>query len=257
MTAATPAFGLLDAEPGWRSIDLLSDLHLLRADATFDAWRRHLAATPADAIFILGDLFEAWVGGDAALVPGFAAQCAQVLREAARRAPVFFMHGNRDFLVGDAFVKGCGITLLADPTLLTFGGRRWLLAHGDALCLADPTYLRYREQVRSPDWIAHFMAKPLPEREAMARQMREASQMHQRALPAWADVDADAARRLLREAGTDTLIHGHTHHPAEHDLGEGLRRVVLSDWDLAADPPRAEVMRLHVGGRLERLPPAN
>ncbi len=256
MTAATPAFGLLDAEPGWRSIDLLSDLHLLRADATFDAWRRHLAATPADALFILGDLFEAWVGDDAVRVPGFAAQCAQVLREVASRQPVFFMHGNRDFLVGEEFAQACGITLLADPTLLTFGGRGWLLAHGDALCLADPTYVRYREQVRSPDWIAHFMAKPLAEREAMARQMREASQLHQRALPAWADVDADAARRVLRVAGTDTLIHGHTHHPAEHNLGGGLRRIVLSDWDLAADPPRAEVMRLHADGRVERLAPA-
>ena len=256
MTAAAPAFGLLEAEPGWRSIDLLSDLHLRQADATFDAWRRHLAATAADAIFILGDLFEAWVGDDAAQVPGLASQCAEVLRQASARRPVFFMHGNRDFLVGETFSRDCGLTLLADPTLLTFGGRSWLLAHGDALCLGDPTYLRYREQVRSPDWIAHFMAKPLPEREAMARQMRDASQMHQSALPTWADVDADAARSVLRAAGTNTLIHGHTHHPVEHDLGEGLRRIVLSDWDLTADPPRAEVIRLYADGRLMRLPPA-
>ena len=105
-------------------------------------------------------------------------------------------------------------------------------------------------------WIAHFMAKPQAEREAMARQMRQASQMHQRALPAWADVDADAARSLLRAAGADTLIHGHTHHPAEHDLGRGLRRLVLPDWDFAAQPPRGDVMRLHTDGRLERLAPA-
>ena len=239
----------------WRSIDLISDLHLQPADpATCAAWRRYLESTHADAVFILGDLFEAWVGDDATDAPGFAADCARVLREAADRRPLFFLHGNRDFLVGQALADRCGFTLLHDPTVLAFGQGRWLLTHGDALCLADTDYLRFRQQVRSPEWIAAFLRRPLAEREALARQMRDASQVHHGAAGYQVDVDDHLARQWMDAACTPVMIHGHTHRPQEHDLGEGRSRVVLSDWDAQARPPRLQALRLGPDGRHARIP---
>lgn len=252
--ASSPGFPELHAPAGWSTVDFLSDLHL-HADepGTADAFRAYLAATPADAVFILGDLFEAWVGDDAAAQPGFAADCADLLAGAASQRDVHFMAGNRDFLVGDALAARCGFTRIDDPTVLVFGGRRWLLSHGDLLCVDDTAYQQYRAQVHAPAWKSHFLAKPLVQREAMARQMREASRSHQRSLPTYADVDAPSACQWLREAAADTLIHGHTHHPAEHDLAPGLRRIVLSDWDLQAQPPRAQVLRLSPDGMARRI----
>jgi UDP-2,3-diacylglucosamine hydrolase len=255
MSATLPRFGRLDAGPGWRAVDLLSDLHLQAPDATFALLRSHLLSTDADAVILLGDVFEAWVGDDTLDTDGFAGEAAGLLREAVRRRPVFFMHGNRDFLIGHRFAEAAGIRLLDDPTVLAFGGHRWLLSHGDALCLGDTDYLRLRGQIRDPRWIADFLARPLPERQALARDMRARSRMHQQALAAWTDVDAQAARDWLDAAGCDALVHGHTHHPALHDLGAGRLRVVLSDWDALADPPRADVLRLHDSGRMEKRVP--
>jgi len=241
------AFAELQAPAGWRLVDLVSDLHLQPSEAaTLALWERYLAATPADALFILGDLFEVWVGDDAADEPGsFEARCAEVLARAARQRPIFFLHGNRDFLVGEGFAARAGLTLLAEPTVLVFAGGRWLLSHGDLLCLEDTDYLAFREQVRSPAWQSAFLAQPLAQRRAVARQIRAQSEAH-KADPhtVWADVDADAARGWLRRADAPMLIHGHTHRPAVHDLGEGRSRWVLSDWDAAAKPPRAEALRL-------------
>ena len=243
-------FAELAAPAGWHTVDLLSDLHLQAGEpATFEAWRGYMETTPADAIFILGDLFEVWIGDDAAALPGFEAQCAEVLRSTAQRRPVFFMHGNRDFLLGPAFAAACGIALLADPTVLVLHGERWLLSHGDELCLEDHEYLQFRAQVRSPDWQQAFLARPLEERRALARSMRTQSEDRKRSPDmVWADVDPDAAREWLRRADARTLVHGHTHRPAEHDLGDGLRRIVLSDWDTAAHPPRAQLLCLSVAG---------
>lgn len=238
------------APAGWRTVDLISDLHLQPGDAaTLDAWRGYLETTPADALFILGDLFEVWVGDDAALEPGFEAQCADLLRDASARRPVYLMHGNRDFLIGDGLAAQCGLTLLADPTVLVLHGERWLLSHGDLLCLEDTEYLQFRAEVRTPQWQGAFLARPLHERRAVARQMRTQSEAR-KADPrmVWADVDAEAARGWLRSANARTLIHGHTHRPATHDLGDGLQRIVLSDWDAAAHPPRAQAMCLSAAG---------
>ncbi len=252
--ATAPSFDLVSAQPAWACADFISDLHLQPSQpATFAAWRAYLQATPADAVFILGDLFEAWTGDDAADTPGFAADCAQVLREACAHRPVFLLHGNRDFLVGSALAARCGFTLMHDPAVLAFGGRRYLLSHGDALCLGDAEYLRFRQQVRDPRWITAFLARPLHEREAVARQLRDASQARHAVTTEYADADADLSRQWLAAAGADTLVHGHTHRPADHDLGQGLRRLVLSDWDLEAAPPRAEALRLHADGRFERI----
>lgn len=245
---AVPGFAELQAPPAWRTVDFISDLHLQASEpATFEAWRRYMAQAPADAVFILGDLFEVWVGDDAAGEPGFAADCAAVLQAAAGRRPVFFMHGNRDFLVGAGFLEACRTTLLPDPTVLGFAGRRWLLTHGDALCLADVDYMRFREQVRAPQWQQAFLARPLAQRQAIAREMRDESESRKRSAAGYADVDSAAAQAWLEAADAHAMIHGHTHRPADHALGTRVR-TVLSDWDAAANPPRLQALRLTAGG---------
>ena len=245
---AVPHFAELQAPLSWRTADFISDLHLEAGEPeTFEAWRRYMADTPADVVFILGDLFEAWPGDDAASEPGFDADCASVLPAAASTRPVFFMHGNRDFLVGDGFLRGCNVTLLPDPTVFSFAGRRWLLTHGDALCLADTDYMKFREQVRSAAWQRDFLAQPLAQRQAIAREIRGESESRKRKATVYADVDETFALAWLEVADAQAMIHGHTHKPAEHVLGQGTR-TVLSDWDAAARPPRLEALRLTAAG---------
>ena len=285
--STVPPLAELAAPAAWRTVDFIADLHLNAGEpATVAAWRHYLQTTPADAVFMLGDLFEVWVGDDvldggafapngtalapdaSAAIPGSTATpggarfelfCAQALHQAADRLALFFMPGNRDFLVDQRFMERSRATLLADPTVLTFCSQRWLLSHGDALCLDDVDYLKFRQQVRSPGWQSAFLAKPLAERQAIARHMREQSQLHQQGGQSgqdggqhYADVDNAAARQWLQAAGAARLIHGHTHRPATHDLGNGLARIVLSDWDAQARPPRADALRLSASG-LQRI----
>ncbi|AKJ28664.1 UDP-2,3-diacylglucosamine diphosphatase [Caldimonas brevitalea] len=248
--AALPGLHALQAGADWRCVDLLSDLHL-QADLprTAAAFHRYLQHTPADAVLILGDLFEVWVGDDAADA-GFEAQCAQWLHEAAQRRWIGFMAGNRDFLVGPEFLARCGLHALPDPTVLAFGTQRLLLTHGDALCIDDVEYQQFRAQVRSPEWQTRFLAQPLAERRKIAAHLRQASEQKKRneGLESYADVDDTSARRWLEDAEAATLIHGHTHRPASHRLGADKSRHVLSDWDLdnaaSGHPQRAEVLRL-------------
>lgn len=251
---SAPPIAELQAGPGWRAVDCISDLHLQASDpATFQGWQSFMASSDADAIAILGDLFEAWPGDDVAQAPGFEARCTEVLRAAATRRPVFFLHGNRDFLVGEVFARATGVQLLPDPSLLALGGRRWLLTHGDALCLGDTEYLRFRAMVRAPDWQREFLARPLAVRQQVAQALRSESESRKQSGASYADVDRDEALAWLDAAGADTLVHGHTHRPADHDLDARHRRIVLTDWDLAATPPRGEVLRLTAGGA-RRLP---
>ena len=149
--------------------------------------------------------------------------------------------------------------LASDPTVLTFGQQRYLLSHGDLLCTDDVAYQQFRAQVRSPQWQQAFLARPLAERQAIARQMRAQSQAHQATQAAYADADAALARQWLRQADATVLIHGHTHRPADHALGPDARgrpltQVVLSDWHIDARTQRAQVLRLDAQG-LTRLPP--
>ncbi len=234
---ALPRFAELQAPEGWATVDIIADLHLQGGErGTFGAWKRYMNESPADAIFILGDLFEVWVGDDAAAdsSASFEAECASVILEAARTRAVFFMHGNRDFLLGDGFAAQAGFTLLNDPTTLTFAHRRWLLTHGDALCVADVDYMKFRAEVRTTEWQTSFLARPLDERRAFARQLREKSEALKKTGVTYADADTDLSLAWLVASDAQTMIHGHTHRPADHALAGGRLRVVLSDWDVGS-----------------------
>jgi UDP-2,3-diacylglucosamine hydrolase len=254
----------------WRCIDFISDLHL-QADEpdTFQVWRHYLQHTAADAVFILGDLFEVWVGDDVLeghrppTDAGFEDDCVKVLRSAAGRMNVYIMQGNRDFLMGSALMNACACTPLEDPTVLEISGQRWLLTHGDALCLDDKDYMQFRSMVRDTPWQQGFLNQPLAKRLELARQMRLQSEARKRANTVYADVDLAAANACMDTLHADHMIHGHTHRPGNHPMGAGRERWVLSDWDLGALPPRAEVLRLHVPrtspqnctARIERISP--
>jgi UDP-2,3-diacylglucosamine hydrolase len=264
----SPTFHELHALPAWRSVDFISDLHLHESEpANFLAWRRYLETSSADAIFILGDLFEVWVGDDVLRVSlgnagndlparnlvarheglQFEDRCSRVLHFCAQRKPVYFMHGNRDFLLSPAALKTCGMQLLPDPTVLSFGGLRYLLSHGDELCLSDTDYQQFRRQVRSPQWQADFLAHPLPKRQQIARDLRAQSEARKKAGGPWVDVDSAEAERWMQAAAADHMVHGHTHEGADHPI-TGSRSVgtrhVLCDWHADAMPPRAQALRL-------------
>jgi UDP-2,3-diacylglucosamine hydrolase len=252
----------VQAPSQWRCVDFISDLHLQASGPkTFAAWREYLLHTDADAVFILGDLFEVWVGDDAASIPSsFEQQCVDVLRTCAARLPLYLIHGNRDFLMGPTMASKAHCTLLEDPSVLDFGGRRWLLSHADALCLDDTAYMAFRATVRSATWQTEFLAKPLGERIDIARNIRTQSEARKQTITTYADVDSTAAIALLNQTNASTLIHGHTHRPQTHALAQGLQRVVLSDWDLDASPARSEVVRLTQGSagkgvQIQRLNP--
>lgn len=246
-----PTPGNLIAPPSWRCIDFISDLHLHEGlPKTTQALADYLRGTPADAVLMLGDIFEAWVGDDMRGEP-YEAACTALFAETGKRLYLGMMVGNRDFLLGQDMISACQAHALQDPTVLEAFGQRFLLIHGDELCLADTAYLRFRTQVRNPTWQQAFQAAPLAARLAQARQMRDASQMHQQsqAPTAWADVDEAAASAWMQAAQTRALVHGHTHHPADQAFGpEGCHRHVLSDWDLDHGHPRAQVLRLSATG---------
>jgi UDP-2,3-diacylglucosamine hydrolase len=254
-SAGLPAYFELAAPQGWRAIDFISDLHLCESmPRTFDAWSLHLRHTPADAVFILGDLFEVWVGDDAR-ERSFERQCVELLAEASSHRQLAFMVGNRDFLVGAAMLRACGMMGLPDPTLLSAWGQAVLLTHGDALCLDDQPYQAFRNEVRSPKWQQAFLARPLADRLQIAADIRRASESRRRFDGNTdSDLDAAAAVRWLHAMGAAEMVHGHTHRPGSSVLAPGFKRHVLSDWDLD-QARRAEVLRLTRQG-FARLPPA-
>ena len=230
------------APSDWRMVDFLSDVHLDASEvATFNAWANHLNTTPANALFILGDLFEVWIGDDTQ--DPFHLQCMEVLRTTAKRIPVFFMCGNRDFLVGSDWLQSTDVQGLQDPCALVLAKQKVLLSHGDALCIDDTDYMAFRQQVRSSAWQEAFLAKPLSERQQIAKDLRTQSKARQQKQTNYVDVDVKTASAWLHENDCKLLIHGHTHRPATHDLGNGLSRMVLSDWEALATPPRLEVLR--------------
>ena len=190
-------------------------------------------APGSDALYILGDLFEAWVGDDD---PEPAKKrVVQALRKLSDGGlPCFFMQGNRDFLTGHVFEIKAGVTILPDPAVIDLYGRRVLLMHGDTLCTDDEEYQTFRRMVRDPQWQQQFLSQPLEHRIAMARQARDASRQHTGAADAGImDVNPQAVIEAMAAAGVDALIHGHTHRPAIHSLTVDERpatRIVLGDW---------------------------
>jgi UDP-2,3-diacylglucosamine hydrolase len=219
--ATPPVFFELVAGPHWQAIEFISDLHLSEhTPGTFRAFEHHLLNTDAQAVLLLGDLFEVWVGDDAA-DSGFELRCAQLLQAAAHRLHCAFMAGNRDFLLGPDLLQRCGVQELPDPTVLVAFGTRTLLSHGDALCLGDVDYQRFRAMVRTPQWRADFLAQPLAARREQARRLRDASEARKRGSSPqdYADVDATLALQWLRAAAAPVLVHGHTHRPASGPLG--------------------------------------
>ena len=195
-------------------------------------------ARDADALYILGDLFEAWVGDDDPSATG-AFVAGKLAALASDGVPVFFLRGNRDFLVGRDYAQRAGFSILPDPAVVLLHGKPVLLMHGDLLCTDDIAYQQFRAQVRDPAWQAGFLAQPLQARLAFAQQAREASQVRQGELQAAGTMDAitdvspAAVEDMFARYGIDTLIHGHTHRPAIHELQVGDRpctRIVLGDW---------------------------
>ncbi|MFZ0485576.1 MAG: UDP-2,3-diacylglucosamine diphosphatase [Arenicellales bacterium] len=213
----------------------ISDLHLTpqRPHITrlfFDLLRNE--ARSADALYVLGDLFEYWIGDDAAGMLGYAPVVQEVAELTRCGVPVYFMHGNRDFLVGDRFATDAGCEILDDPTVVDLYGEPALLMHGDFLCTDDVEHQRFRAMVGDPDWQRSFLEKPVEERMQMAESAREHSRHHKDSVTMEImDVNTDAVRRIFDEYGVRLLIHGHTHRPAVHDgQPTGTRRIVLGDW---------------------------
>lgn len=214
----------------------ISDLHLAeeRPEST-ERFARFLAEVVpgADALYILGDLFEYWVGDDS-LPDGLPARVAGLLRPAARSTPAFFMHGNRDFMVSSRFAAETGVCLIPDPTVIDLYGERTLLMHGDTLCTGDHGYLALRAQVRNPAWQAAALARPIGERVALARDLRGKSEDAKGGKgEAIMDVTGEAVRAAFAAAGCRVMIHGHTHRPARHEhtaQGRPCVRWVLPDW---------------------------
>lgn len=187
----------------------------------------------ADALYILGDLFEYWVGDDSLELP-LPARAAALLREAARRTPTRFMHGNRDFLVARRFSEDTGVELVEDPSVVDLYGTRTLLMHGDTLCTDDQAYQAFRAKVRDARWQAAALAQPLGQRVAIAQQMRlESEGAKQGKAAAIMDVNEGAVARAFSESGCALMIHGHTHRPGRHVHrveGRDCVRWVLPDW---------------------------
>ncbi|MFJ5446052.1 UDP-2,3-diacylglucosamine diphosphatase [Methylobacillus methanolivorans] len=214
----------------------ISDLHLCSSrpaiTAQFLGFLQN-QAIHAEALYILGDFFEYWAGDDdlAQHQP-----IIQALRTLAHHGThVYFMHGNRDFLIGESFAEAAGLTLLADPTLITLYGKRALLSHGDALCTDDVAYQAFRQQVRTPAWQQTFLQQPLSTRKAQIEALRQRSEQEKSGKQeSIMDVNDQAVASLLREHDyPELLIHGHTHRPARHPLevdGHKIDRWVLGDW---------------------------
>ncbi len=191
-------------------------------------------ASQADALYILGDLFEVWVGDDDQTPFNLHIQTAlYTLRQ--QGVPIFFLHGNRDFLIGETFAKASGCTLLSDPAVVDLYGKPTLLLHGDLLCTQDHAYLAFRQQAREAAYRLNFLQKPLAERKTIAAHLRMASQQHtQSATSVIMDATPQEIPRLITHYQVTQMIHGHTHRPAIHylNLGQTLphRHIVLSDW---------------------------
>jgi UDP-2,3-diacylglucosamine hydrolase len=249
--------------PQYKSALLISDLHLtpsmpLTAQRFFDFCEKE--APKVEAVFILGDLFEYWVGDDAAASSPFQQEVQRAIANLSTKVKTYYLHGNRDFLIGQSFIKKTGMVLLSDPCSVDIANQKWVLAHGDALCTADVGYQVFRNWVRKP-WVQKiFLTLPLNWRKGVAQHLRSNSHsqyqhtQHSEAHQLKMDVTKEACATALRDQSGDRLIHGHTHLPAHHEESFGTQkwqRWVLSDWDLDHPetlPPRASALLIDSAG---------
>ena len=224
-------------------IELHADVHLQAQEpATFALWKNYIDSSSADCLILLGDLFEVWVGDDWGLSDPFAQHCAAVLHAASQHKDIYYLHGNRDFLLGSAFAAACGMQLLTEPCVLDLGHEQILLSHGDAWVTADVAYQNFRHMVRQPQWQADFLAQPLATRLQLAANIRAQSQAAQAERTHYDDINHLPALAAMQAAGAQTLVHGHTHRPSHDELDASHQRWVLSDWD--AEAGRGDVLRV-------------
>lgn len=238
----------------------ISDLHLQATHPrTTQAFLDFLQgqATRAQQLYLLGDLFEYWAGDDDLETP-YNRQIAEAIRQVSDAGvQVFWIAGNRDFLVGDTFALAAGLTLLPDPSVINVAGRRIALAHGDAQCTDDLAYMQFRQQVRQPQWQQQFLALPLAQRKPIIAGVRKESQEEQRHKSMEImDVNGAAVNALFDKTATNILIHGHTHRPARHKSGNddtARIRYVLPDWEYDVRTQRGGWIAIDADGAIRRF----
>ncbi|NOX27963.1 MAG: UDP-2,3-diacylglucosamine diphosphatase [Gammaproteobacteria bacterium] len=235
----------------------ISDLHLAadRPDISqqFLSFMQN-SAPRAEALYILGDLFEIWLGDDA-ITPAHDVIINAIRSISDRGIPVYFMHGNRDFLIGDEFAKACGCKLLNDPCVIDLYGTPTLLTHGDLLCTDDVDYQAFRAYIRNPQTLEQLMALSIEERIAKGKEYRAGSQAaNKEKSMEIMDVNQDAVIAMLREHNVSQMIMGHTHRPQVHAIevdGKPAKRIVLGDWyeqgsQVYADASGCELQKLMI-----------
>ncbi len=238
----------------------VSDLHLQEAmprttQAFFDFLRQH--ARHAQQLYLLGDVFEYWAGDDDIPTP-YNQQVLAAIREVSDAGvAVYWIAGNRDFLVGSGFAQASGASLLPDPYVTAIAGHHMVLTHGDAQCTHDTAYMAFRAQVRQQAWQDAFLAMPLTQRKAIIEGMRKDSYAAQREKSyEIMDVNPDAITELFDSSGAVLMVHGHTHRPARHEHREQGRirvRHVLPDWDCESTPTRGGWLSIDAGGAINRI----
>lgn len=238
----------------------MSDVHLKESlpcttQAFFAFLRDH--AIQAEQLFLLGDLFEYWAGDDDLAAP-FNREVAQALRSVSNEGvELFWIAGNRDFLIGKEFAHATGAALLPDPFIATIGQQQIVLSHGDAQCTDDAAYMHFRSQVRNPRWQHDFLAQPLAARKKIIEGMRTESRTAQREKPAEImDVNAEAIESLFNATATSLMIHGHTHRPSRHEYRDGGKtriRYVLPDWECDEEPQRGGWITMYADGAIKRF----
>jgi len=221
-----------------RNVLFISDLHLCesrpKVTTLFIDWLGKLGSE-TEALYILGDFFEYWVGDDA-VNPAFHSPILLALKKlVAKGIAVYLMHGNRDFLIGEDFSTQSGVKLISDPSLITLFGKSILLTHGDALCTDDLAYMQFRETVRQPAWQEGFLSQSVAQRNAFVQEARKKSELDKaNKTMAIMDVNTSAVNKLLQQYNyPEYLIHGHTHRPKQHFHqidGHETERWVLGDW---------------------------
>jgi UDP-2,3-diacylglucosamine hydrolase len=239
----------------------ISDLHLqanmpCTTQAFFDFLRNHAACAPQ--LYLLGDIFEAWAGDDDIDDPYHRQVVEEIRKISDGGTAIFWMAGNRDFLVGDRFAEATGLTLLPDPFVTSIAERLLILTHGDAWCTDDEAYMQFRAQVRQEEWQQNFLALPLTQRKAIVENLRAGSREAQRNKAyEITDVNQAAIAALFDRSAAMAMIHGHTHRPAKHlhpKDGQTTRvRYVLSDWDLDHAASRGDWLEIDTTGSIRRF----